>query len=105
MWKRKIDSPSPTTTYYVPATEFIDLREVSVTACLIKADQACDVWIEASYDGTTGAKLEGYEIASTDFSTVNWNSIIFDAPLRYMRLAVRTGATAPSSIEMVVSTR
>jgi len=72
---------------------------------LAKGDQACDMWVETSLDGSSGLEVAGLSVTSSNWQTDKWNMIEVTAPLRYARLAVKTGSTAPSSLAMIGTTR
>ena len=100
-----IDSPSPSTTYYIPETGAIDLTEHSYVTVFVKADQAVGVQLQFGVEEDDLADLEGYNIDNADFSVDKWNTIDTDINFYYMRVKITTGTTAPSRIDVVVVLR
>ena len=98
---RTVSSPSASTTYYLPESGYIDASEWDGVIFLVNANQACTVQVEGSTDGSTFKAIEGVNIPSSEFNTGNvWNWIYTTELPPYVRLAVTTGGTPPSSIEM-----
>jgi len=98
---RTIPTPSPNTDYYIPETGGFHVRAYPCLTWIIFAEgQPVDVEIQHSWDGKTFRKLSGYEIVSADFNPDEDNTIVDRGPLNleYVRIKVRTGTTAPTSI-------
>ena len=94
----------PGTTYTLPPLTgyYFDLTTWKTKAFIVYADQPVDVQVEESIDGEDFYDVEGLSIASADFVTNKWNSIVTDTPLKYIRLKATTGATAPTKMILVV---
>ena len=94
----------PGTTYTLPPLTgyYFDLTGWKTKAFIVYADQAVDVQVEESIDGSDFYDVEGLSIASADFVADKWNGIVTDTSLRYVRLKVTTGSTAPTKMILVV---
>ena len=85
--------------YFPPSGYYLSLMNYKRKTFMIYADtQPVDVVLEDSFDHSTYKPVAGANIASADFETDKWNYIHTDIVLKYPRLKITTGATAPNNL-------